>query len=75
MRGAAFFYRAGQDGAKKFFSQGGAGQEKTCAGRGAHLKSKLYDTLVQIKDLKSSNERFKVLIPLIWTQIVPPSCS
>ena len=35
---------------KKKNSQGGAGQEKTCAGRGTHLKSKLHDTFVQIKD-------------------------
>ena len=54
----SLFLQGGAGWGKKVFSRGKAGQEKTCAGRGAHLKSKLYDTLVQIKDLKSTNERF-----------------
>ena len=48
VRGSGFL-QGGAGWGKKVFSQGGAGQEKTCAGRGAHPKSKLYDTLVQTR--------------------------
>ena len=68
----SLFYRAGQDGAKKFFLRAGQGKRKHVRG-GVPISNQ--NTLVQIKVLKSSKERFEVLIPLIWTQIVPPSCS